>query len=60
MDAQNCSGESALFRSMFHGRTSMTHLLLDEGAASFAMARVQEDMSKRVRIDPGRTRSLSP
>ena len=48
LDAQNCSGESALFRSMFHGRMAMTSLLLDEGAASFAMARVQEDMQKRV------------
>ncbi len=50
LDAQNCSGESALFRSMFHGRSPMSHLLLDEGAASFAMARVQEDVQKRVRF----------
>ncbi len=50
LDAQNCSGESALFRSMFIGRSlEMTHLLLDEGAASFIMARVQEDVAKRVK-----------
>ncbi len=49
LDAQNCSGESALFRAMFIGRASMAALLLDEGAASFSMARVQEDMNKRVR-----------
>ena len=49
LDAQNCSGESALFRAMFIGRASMSALLLDEGAASFSMARVQEDMNKRVR-----------
>ena len=49
MDAQNCSGESALFRSLFHGKMEMTHLLLNEGAASFIMARVQEDLQRKVK-----------
>ena len=50
LDAQNCSGESALWRSMFYGKLSMSHLLLDEGAASFTMARVQENILRRARV----------
>ena len=48
LDAQNCSGESALWRAMFNGKTSTVHLLLDEGAASFTMARVKESVHRRV------------
>ena len=33
---------------MFYGKLSMSHLLLDEGAASFTMARVQENILRRV------------
>lgn len=46
LDAQNCSGESALFRAMFQGKRSITHLLLDEGASSFSMARVQKSYTQ--------------
>eukprot|EP00095_Tigriopus_kingsejongensis_P000506 maker-scaffold367_size194084-snap-gene-0.47 protein:Tk00506 transcript:maker-scaffold367_size194084-snap-gene-0.47-mRNA-1 annotation:"hypothetical protein L798_04728" len=39
LDVQNCSGESALWRAMFKGHLPVSKLLLDEGAASFTMAR---------------------
>ena len=35
---------------MFYGKLSMAHLLLDEGAASFTMARVQENIMRRVSV----------
>ena len=34
---------------MFHGKLPMSHLLLDEGAASFTMARVQENVVRVMR-----------
>jgi hypothetical protein len=50
LDAQNCSGESAIWRAMFHGLRGCAHLLLHEGALPATAARVQLLRPKRVRI----------
>lgn len=48
LDAQNCSGESALWRAMFNRRLDCSDVLLLEGARSHTMARVQEATSKQI------------
>ena len=48
IDAQNCCGETALWRSMFHGRMDVSKLLLDENANTVFCARVQESPADSV------------
>ena len=50
LDAQNCGGESALWRSLYHGLLDCTHLLLHEGALSSTSARVIPVKPKRVSL----------
>ena len=50
IDAQNCCGETALWRSMFHGRMDVSKLLLDENANTVFCARVQESPADSVSL----------
>ena len=50
IDAQNCCGETALWRSMFHGRLDCSKLLLEENANTVFCARVQESPADSVSL----------
>ena len=50
IDAQNCCGETALWRSMFHGRMDCSKLLLEENANTVFCARVQESPADSVSL----------
>ena len=50
IDAQNCCGESSLWRAMFHGRLDCSKLLLNENANTSLLARIQESPADSVSI----------
>ena len=50
LDAQNCTGETALWRSMFYGKMDCTNLLLQDNANNALQTRVQGSLADFVSI----------